>query len=103
MTRKYKSSTEHLPSMIQNFHFFGGGAERTAQQTGGGDLSEDELAARKMEADMTGHAHNLLNQSLAKGYRNGTNQGSPQKEPTTAERGSGDLEKVWVELSFASV
>ncbi|CAM9898885.1 unnamed protein product [Ectocarpus sp. 4 AP-2014] len=33
------------------------------------DLSEDELAARVTEAGMQGRTHNLLNQSVAAGYR----------------------------------
>eukprot|EP00752_Nemacystus_decipiens_P002788 g2604.t1 len=33
------------------------------------DLSEDELAAREAEAGMEGRTHNLLNQSVAAGYR----------------------------------
>ncbi|CAM9904646.1 unnamed protein product [Ectocarpus fasciculatus] len=33
------------------------------------DLSEDELAAREAEAGMQGRTHNLLNQSVAAGYR----------------------------------
>eukprot|EP00904_Undaria_pinnatifida_P002630 jgi/Undpi1/12368/HiC_scaffold_5.g02040.m1 len=69
--------------------------KRGRARDGGGDdksdyepeLSEDELAAREAEASMQGHTHNLLNQSVAAGYRNGAKQGNGGSE-------HGDGEKV---------
>lgn len=50
------------------------------------DLSEDEMAAREAEAGMEGRTHNLLNQSVAAGYRSngisskqGSNAGKDQE------------------------
>lgn len=51
------------------------------------ELSDDELAAREAEASMQGHTHNLLNQSVAAGYRSGAKQGAAGSE-------HGDGEKV---------
>lgn len=51
------------------------------------DVSEGELAAREAESSMQGHAHNLLNQSVAAGYRSGAKQGAA---------GKGDVEKVCI-------
>ena len=66
------------------------------------ELSDDERAAIEAEAGMRGRAHNLLNQSLAAGYRNGgVNQVSTRSsEAATATavavpgRESGEVEKV---------
>ncbi|CBJ26144.1 conserved unknown protein [Ectocarpus siliculosus] len=48
-----------------------GGGDTTEHNTKSDheDLSEDELAAREAEAGMQGRTHNLLNQSVAAGYR----------------------------------
>lgn len=51
-------------------------------------MSEDELAAREAEASMQGRTHNLLNQSVAAGYRNGAKQGAAGRE-------QGDGDKVY--------
>lgn len=44
--------------------------------------------ARGMEASMQGHSHNLLNQSVAAGYRNGA------KSSMGTERDLGESDKV---------
>ena len=56
---------------------------RTLQQP---ELSEDELAAREAEASMQGHTHNLLNQSVAAGYRTGAKQGTGGSEHADGEK-----------------
>ncbi|CAB1101477.1 unnamed protein product [Ectocarpus sp. CCAP 1310/34] len=60
------------------------------------DLSEDELAAREAEAGMQGRKHNLLNQSVAAGYRtNGASsrQGLSNSSPANGkdQEGGGSI------------
>jgi len=47
-------------------------------------LSEDELAAREAEAGMEGRTHNLLNQSVAAGYRSNGAGGKPGSSTSAA-------------------
>ncbi|CAN0471531.1 unnamed protein product [Ascophyllum nodosum] len=77
------------------------GQQRSDPEAGSVELSDDERAAIEAEAGMRGRAHNLLNQSLAAGYRNGgVNQVSTRSsEAATATavavpgRESGEVEK----------
>lgn len=59
------------------------------------DLSEDELAAREAEAGMEGRTHNLLNQSVAAGYRSrpGPNASAPAGKDQEGGGSKGDKKR----------
>lgn len=61
------------------------------------ELSDDELVAREAEASMQGRTHNLLNQSVAAGYRNGSGNGAKSSLSSGSRDQSDGDNKVIVE------
>lgn len=64
------------------------------------ELSEDEVAARAAEASMQGRTHNLLNQSVAAGYRNGAKPPAGSRDQSDGDKVSRDR-RCWCTLQCA--